>query len=221
VALAVWPLLCGILVFGEDIIRWVRPVLMPALETFQFLVLTSLCKTVGTVVGSIYLALGFPLYPLQSGRPAPRSLLGNGLRPCGYRRLLGLSMLFLIVSQYLVNRLIGLGFAEYGPGLRVRRLHRHQPEPNRRTLAADRRVGLRLVHRLAQLAGPLSVGTYAVDILPETRHNAQLQVGFFDDTCEPFLQGHPGWPGAYISTVQDSILNHTKRTAETILPLHQ
>ena len=101
------------LVFGEDIIRWVRPDLMPALEAFQFLVLTSLCKTVGTVVGSIYLALGFPLYPLQSGRPAPRSLLGNGLRPCGYRRLLGLSMLFLIVSQYLVNRLIGLGFAEY------------------------------------------------------------------------------------------------------------
>ena len=58
VALAAWPLLCGMLIFGEDIIYWVRPDLMPALAAFQILVLTSLCKTVGTVVGSIYLATG-------------------------------------------------------------------------------------------------------------------------------------------------------------------
>ena len=36
---------------------------MPALEAFQFLVLTSLCKTVGTVVGSIYLARATPIGP--------------------------------------------------------------------------------------------------------------------------------------------------------------
>ncbi len=119
VALAAWPLLCGMLIFGEDIIYWVRPDLMPALAAFQILVLTSLCKTVGTVVGSIYLAKGkahwafrFTLFSLAALLPG--LYWGASYGPAGIAAALcGLSVLFLIVSQYLVNRLIDLSFAAY------------------------------------------------------------------------------------------------------------
>ncbi|MFH1571394.1 MAG: oligosaccharide flippase family protein [Gemmatimonadota bacterium] len=123
IALIAWPLLMGMLVFAGPLTAAVRPELLPGVRAFELLTLASLLKAVGTVAGSVFLARGkahwafrWTLFCLALLVPGLYLGVAHGVAGVA-AAVLVLSAVFLIASQALVNRLIGLCFATYARAL--------------------------------------------------------------------------------------------------------
>ncbi len=119
IALLAWPLLAGALVFPAEILQWVNQELAPAGSAFRLLALTCMLKAIGTTVGSVFLAkdkshwaFRWTLFSLLVLLPGFYFSVRFGTAGIAAGVFL-FSLLFLVVSQHLVNRLIGLGFAAY------------------------------------------------------------------------------------------------------------
>ena len=119
VALLAWPALAGTAVFAADIAQLTHRDLHQALPAFRLLCLAGMVKAVGTVVGTLYLAKGkahwsFRWTLVNLAVLFPGVYWGMQYGTTGVAAALALApLLFLPVSQYLVNRLIGMNFATY------------------------------------------------------------------------------------------------------------
>lgn len=116
--LAMGPALAGIYVFAPEILALLDA--GPALMVLRFLAMATLLKVVGTMVGSMFMAKGkanwsfyWSLFSMGVLIPAmyfyglPRGVEGVALV------IAASSLLFLLLSQHLANRLIGLALVDY------------------------------------------------------------------------------------------------------------
>ena len=112
------PILVGIFVFAPEISALLHA--EPMWPVLRFLAVATILKVVGTTIGSIFMAKGkanwsfyWSLFSMAVLIPAmyfyglPRGVEGVALV------IAASSLLFLLVSQYLANRLIDLTFATY------------------------------------------------------------------------------------------------------------
>lgn len=128
IALFSWPFLTGLLIFAPEILHFTKIEMLPAVDAFRLLCVAGMFKSVGTVVGSVYLAKGkadwafrwtlatlillFPglYYGIHYGGIGGE----QGEDIAGIAAVVAaFALLALPVSQYLVNRLIGLDFTTY------------------------------------------------------------------------------------------------------------
>ncbi len=116
--LSMGPPLVGVFVFAPEVLSLLGK--EPALAALRLLALATLCKVVGTMVGSMFMAKGrtdwsfywslfsvFVLVPAMYYIGVPRGLEGVT------SVIAASSLLFLVLSQQLANRLIGLPFSQY------------------------------------------------------------------------------------------------------------
>ncbi|MCZ6632639.1 MAG: lipopolysaccharide biosynthesis protein [bacterium] len=115
-----WPALGGLLLFAPEVLMLVKgDEMMPVLDGFRLLTVAAMIKVVGTVVGPIFLAKGkahwsFRWTLFNVAVMAPALYWGVGYGVTGVAFVVTLSvLLFWGLSQWLVNRLIGLGFGLY------------------------------------------------------------------------------------------------------------
>lgn len=119
VALATWPLLAGALVLAAPLLEWVNPQMLGALVTFRLLTAASALKSLGAVVGLIFLARGkadwafyWTLFSLAVLTPAFAVGVRFGADGIATAHVVT-SCLFLGLSQHLVNRLLALPYGAY------------------------------------------------------------------------------------------------------------
>ena len=123
IALFSWPFLTGMLVFAPEILEVTRVEMLPAVDAFRLLCLAGMFKSVGSVVGSVYLAKGKAHWAFR-WTLATLLLLLPGLYYWGihYKAtgvagvaavVAAFALLSLPTSQFLVNRLIDMDFSVY------------------------------------------------------------------------------------------------------------
>lgn len=117
IALLLWPVLVLLGVFAGEILQVMDK--EPSLRVLQWLCLATALKAAGMVVGSIYLAKGkanwtlyWSLFTLVVLVPALYWSVPWGIKGAA-GVVAGTSLLFLLCSQYLGNRLIQLDFAAF------------------------------------------------------------------------------------------------------------
>lgn len=125
-ALAFWPALVGLLVFAPEGMMLLRQLkgldMSAAVLPLRFLILATMLKAVGTPVGSIFLAKGkaswslyWSLFSFAVLVPtlywSVTSQVAGVSAVCGVIAVTAIP--FLLLSQLLADRLIGLRFAEY------------------------------------------------------------------------------------------------------------
>lgn len=116
IALFAWPPLLGLFAFAPEVLTQV-PGMMPARGVLRLLVIATLFKAVGVVVGSIFMAKGkanwslyWSLFNVAVLIPAMYWAVPYGI--AGVSAAIALtSLLFLVLSQHCANRLVQLGFA--------------------------------------------------------------------------------------------------------------
>jgi O-antigen/teichoic acid export membrane protein len=119
IALVAWPPLVGMLVFAPDILLGTGVDKLPALDAFRLLCVAAFFRSVGTVAGSVFLAKGkanwaFHWTLFSVAALAPAFYLAHSYQIEGIAAVVALfAFIFLPLSQYLVNRLIGLSFSAY------------------------------------------------------------------------------------------------------------
>lgn len=119
IALVAWPPLVGMLVFAPDILLVTNSSMLPVLDTFRLLCLTAFLRSIGTMAGSVYLAKGkanwaFHWTLFSVAVLAPTFYLVRDYQINGIATALFITTVFFLpLSQYLVNRLIGLSFSSY------------------------------------------------------------------------------------------------------------
>ncbi|MYF18200.1 MAG: oligosaccharide flippase family protein, partial [Gemmatimonadetes bacterium] len=120
IALLSWPALIGGFIYGREILLLVKgEEMLPALNPLRLLILAGMLKAVGTVVGSVFLAKGkanwsfrWTLVNLIVFVPALYWGVRYGID--GIAAVLSAAaVLFLVVTQILVNRLIDLRMIDY------------------------------------------------------------------------------------------------------------
>lgn len=118
-ALGYWPVLAGLALLAEPVVTLTRPDMAPAVWPLRLLALATLVKAAGTGVGSVFLARGradwalyWALATLAVLVPALYEAVGYGVTGVAAAILLT-SLLFLVLSQHLANRLLEIGFADY------------------------------------------------------------------------------------------------------------
>ena len=119
VALFFWPVLMGLLIFAPQVVHLVNEQMAPALMALQLLVLATLLKAIGTIVSSIFLAkqrahwsFRWALFSLAV--TVPSLMFGVRYGVDGVAAvILATSLLFFILSQLLVHRLIRFPFRDY------------------------------------------------------------------------------------------------------------
>jgi len=125
-ALAYWSALVGLLIFapeGAELLRRLQGFDMtPAVLPLRFLILATAIKAVGTPVGSVFLAKGKAAWSLYWSLfcfavLTPTLYWSVTSQVAGVSAVCGIvaitAMPFLLLSQLLTNRLIGLRFSEY------------------------------------------------------------------------------------------------------------
>ncbi|MBT3346776.1 MAG: oligosaccharide flippase family protein [Gemmatimonadetes bacterium] len=120
VALAYWPALTAVIVFAPQIIDVVLEEGSPALWPLRLLAVATLIKAVGASVGSIFLAKGRASWALYWSLFSIVVLVPTLWLGVNHWGLIGAcvviaatAILFLLLSQYLANRLITLSFGTY------------------------------------------------------------------------------------------------------------
>ena len=120
IALLSWPALIGGFIYGREILLLVKgEEMLPALNPLRLLIVAGMLKAVGTVVGSVFLAKGkanwsfrWTLVNLIVFVPALYWGVRYGID--GIAAVLSAAaVLFLVVTQILVNRLIDLRMTDY------------------------------------------------------------------------------------------------------------
>ena len=120
IALLSWPMLIGGFIYGREILLLVKgEEMLSALNPLRLLILAGMLKAVGTVVGSVFLAKGkanwsfrWTLVNLIVFVPALYWGVRYGID--GIAAVLSAAaVLFLVVTQLLVNRLIDLRMTDY------------------------------------------------------------------------------------------------------------
>jgi O-antigen/teichoic acid export membrane protein len=119
VALAYWPALAVLFVLAEPVALFADVDMGPAIWPIRLLVLATIVKAVGAGVGSVFLAKGranwtlyWSLFSLAVLYPALDWAGGYGIE--GVCAVIGVTgLLFLVLSQYLANRLLYIGFSDY------------------------------------------------------------------------------------------------------------
>ena len=122
IALFFWPLL-AIFVFAPEALELLRRVdgrdLGPAALPLQLLAAAALLKAAGSAAGSIFLAKGrsnwllyWSLFSLAVLLPVLFLCVSHGVAWAA-AAIAGTAFLFLLLSQHLTNRLIGLTFADF------------------------------------------------------------------------------------------------------------
>ncbi len=120
IALLSWPALIGGFIYGREILLLVKgEEMLPALNPLRLLIVAGMLKAVGTVVGSVFLAKGkanwsfrWTLVNLIVFVPALYWGVRYGID--GIAAVLSVAaVLFLVVTQLLVNRLIDLRMSDY------------------------------------------------------------------------------------------------------------
>lgn len=119
VSLGYWPVLAGVIVLAEPVIGLAGPEMAPAVWPLRLLALATVVKAAGTAVGSVYLAKGRANWALywslfSLAVLAPTLYWGVGWGVNGVCAVIaGTAVLFLVLSQHLGNRLLGMGFTTY------------------------------------------------------------------------------------------------------------
>ncbi len=115
IALLSWPALMGLLLYAPEVLAWVKgEEMMAALDALRLLILAGALKAIGTVVGSIFLAKGKANWAFwwtlcNLAVMLPGLYVGIEFDVTGVAFVVSIvTVLFLAVSQLLVNRLIGL-----------------------------------------------------------------------------------------------------------------
>ena len=123
IGLFLWPALVGLLVFAPEILHQIQSIngqeIMAALVPLRLLALATLLKAISMATGSIFMAKGrtdwslyWSLFSFAVSTPALYFATAYGV--AGVAAAIALTTLvFLVLTQHLVNRLIGLGFASY------------------------------------------------------------------------------------------------------------
>ena len=119
VALAYWPTLATLFVLAGPVALFADTDMGPAVWPLRLLALATMVKAVGAAVGSVFLAKGraswalyWSLFSLAVLVPALYLGIEFGIEGvCAVIAITG--GLFLALSQYLANRLLGIGFASY------------------------------------------------------------------------------------------------------------
>ena len=123
IALFMWPALVWLLVFAAEVLALVERIngleLGPALWGLRLLVVATLIKSVGLVVGSVFMAKGrakwalyWSLFSLLLLLPALYYAAAYGVAGVA-AAIAATAVIFLLLSQHLVNRLTDLSFADY------------------------------------------------------------------------------------------------------------
>jgi PST family polysaccharide transporter len=123
IALLLWPGLLGLAVFAPEIAMVLSGMngqdMGPVATPLRLLALATLLKAVGTTVGSVFMAKGkadwtlyWSLFTLAVLAPSLYWGVGRGVGGVGLAVAVT-SLLFLLLSQHLVNRLIRLRFADF------------------------------------------------------------------------------------------------------------
>lgn len=120
IALLAWPVLAGGFVYAREVLLLVKgDEMLPALNPLRLLMIAGMLKAVGTVVGSIFLAKGkanwsfwWTLLNLVVFVSALFYAVQFGLEGVAWV-IVGVAVLALFVTQWLVNRLIGLSLIAY------------------------------------------------------------------------------------------------------------
>ncbi len=123
VALFFWPPLMGLYVFAPEVVRVVRPEMQPAITALRLLVLAVVLKAVGSIVSTVFLAMGkahwsfrWALFCLAVLVPA----LWLGVRQ-GVEGVAGVilltALLFFVLTQFLVHRLTHFSLKGYASAL--------------------------------------------------------------------------------------------------------
>jgi O-antigen/teichoic acid export membrane protein len=127
IALFMWPALVGLLVFTREILIVVEQIndleLGPALWGLRLLIVATLVKSVGIIVGSVFMAKGkanwafyWALFSLLLLLPALYYATAYGIAGVA-AAIAATALIFLLLSQHLVNRLTGLSFTDYASSL--------------------------------------------------------------------------------------------------------
>lgn len=122
IALFFWPLL-AVFVFAPEALELLRRVdgrdLGPAALPLQLLAAAALFKAAGSAVGSIFLAKGrsnwllyWSIFSLAVLLPVLFACVSHGVA-WATAAIAGTAFLFLVLSQHLTNKLIGLTFADF------------------------------------------------------------------------------------------------------------
>jgi len=111
------PLLAGMMVFSPEILAVLGQ--EPALAVLRLLAAATLLRAMGTMVGSVFMAKGranwlfrWSLFCLVVLVPALSLGVGHGITAVA-AIVAASSLLFLMLSQHFVNRLLGLSMGEY------------------------------------------------------------------------------------------------------------
>ena len=123
IALFLWPALVGLLVFTPEILHQFRAIngqeLMEALVPLRLLALATLLKGIGMVAGSVFMAKGKADWSLywslfSFAVSVPALYFGTSHGVAGVSTAIAITtIVFLILTQHLVNRLTGLSFSAY------------------------------------------------------------------------------------------------------------
>ena len=112
VALFFWPPLMGLFVFAPEVVRLVNAEMQPAIAALHLLILAVVLKAVGSTVSTIFLAKGkahwsfrWALFCLVVLVPTLWFSVPYGIGGLATAILLS-SLLFFVITQYLVQRLI-------------------------------------------------------------------------------------------------------------------
>ena len=123
IALFLWPALVGLMVFAPEILYQVQAIngqeLTEALVPLRLLALATLLKGISMVTGSVFMAKGkadwslyWSLFSFAISTPALYFGAASGV--AGVSTAIAITTLvFLILTQHLVNRLTGLGYSAY------------------------------------------------------------------------------------------------------------
>lgn len=118
-ALGYWPVMAGLFVLADEVIALTGPEMVAAVWPLRLLALATMFKAVGMTVGSVFLARGraswalyWSLFSLAVLAPALYGSVDWGVTGvCAVTA--GSSVLFLVLSQDLANRLMNLGFGPF------------------------------------------------------------------------------------------------------------
>lgn len=127
IALFMWPALVGLLMFAPEVLVMVEKIndleLGPALWGLRLLIVATLVKSVGIIVGSVFMAKGkaswalyWSLFSFLLLLPALYYATAYGVAGVA-AAIASTALIFLLLSQHLVNRLTGLSFIDYAGGL--------------------------------------------------------------------------------------------------------
>lgn len=119
--LGMGPLLVGLYVFAPELLEVLENT--PALTVLRLLAVATLLKVIGTMVGSIFMAKGkaswslyWSLFSLAVLIPAVYLAVPHGVEGIAVV-IAGSSLLFLVLSQQLTNRLIGMSARQFAAAL--------------------------------------------------------------------------------------------------------